>query len=648
MPKLDHTTRTIDFLGEFTLANFLDWLVTLCLGGILVLTALQLGGVRSETQLMLQPLYIVLLVLHGLSMAASGPEQRKFNLVPFFFIPFLVWAFVSVLWWTPTPWLGYYELSYFLTAFLFGWVVVNNVRTRSHLWTLLIISLIPLGHAIFIGYYQFFQNPREMAGVSLGYPVELSAQYLGQATGLFADPGSFASLLLILLPSFIVAAFVPRLPVIVRFLSFYVAVILVLGIALTQVYWAAAAVVVVLAVVPWFCFETKKRRGLFSFLGAGSALLLLSGMYVLSPLFERGLTRALSAEGEGIRLVFWKKGLGVLAESPITGSGAGSFSLQMERSADLMLSRLPLTPHNDYMLVLSNYGLIGGLLAFTPLLFIFWYALRRWRQEPYKFKTIEGYIMPSKKFFLALAICGGFAGLLCAAFHFLLYIPALLLYAVLMGAILVKFSFPRIVALPQVRFSGLLYFISCSVLGFTLWAHASLFTESKGLELEARQRLDVLVERGIGVSGNFKIVDKVIRLYEDALIVDSENVDAWIGLSMAVCQLHYRDPADFASIGERAVKAAWRAYELCPEYWLASAQLGVAYALEGEIEAAGEALQRALRLAPNVSNAHYYYAAFLAADSSMREEAIQQVRRALEIDPENVPARRLEQKLLIL
>lgn len=597
---------------------------------------------------MLQPLYIVLLVLHGLSIAACRPEQRKFYLVPFFFLLFLAWAFASVLWWTPTPWRGYYELSYFLTAFIFGWVAVNNVRTRSHLWTLLVMSLIPLGQAIFIGYYQFFQNPTEMARVSLGYPLELSSQYLGQATGIFADPGSFAAFLIILMPSFIVAAFVPRLPVIVRFLSFYVGVILVLGIALAQVYWAVAAVVVVLAVVPWFCFEGNKRRCLFSCLGSGSALILLFGMYLLSPLFERGLSRALSAEGEGIRLVFWERGLEVLAASPITGGGAGSFSLQMERSADLALARLPLTPHNDFILIFSNYGLIGGLLAFMPLFFVLFFALRRWRQEPYKFKTMDGYIMPSNKFFLALAISGGFAFLLCAVFHFLSYIPALLLYGVLMGAILVKFTFPRAVALPEFRFSGLLYFISCSVLGFTFWAHTSLLTESKGLELEAQQRLDVLVERGIGVSGNFKLVDKVIRLYEDALIADSENVDAWIGLSMALCQLHYREPADFVSIGERAVQAAWRAYELCPEYWLASAQLGVAYALEGEIEAAGEALQRALRLGPNVSNAHYYYAAFLAADSSMREEAIQQVRRALEIDPKNAPARRLEQKLLIL
>ena len=648
MPNLNNTARNIDYYGEFSWANLLDWLVTFCLGGILVLTALQLGGVRPETQLMLQPLFILLLLLHGLCLAASRPERRELYLIPFFFIPFLIWAGASLWFWTPTPWRGSYELSYFFAAFLFGWVAVNSVRTRAHLWVLLVLSLIPVGQAIFIGYYQFFQNPQKMASVLVDFPIELNAQYLGQATGLFADPGSFAAFLLILLPCFIVGAFVARFPLIVRFLSFYVAVILVVGIALTQTYWAAALVVVVLAVVPLFCFESKGRRCLFSFLGAGSAITVFGLMFIFSPPFERGLARVMSPESEGIRLVLWQEALGLLAEHPAVGTGAGSFSLMMEQSTELSLPKLPLTPHNDFLLILSNYGLIGGCLVFLPVALVLYYALRRWSREPFKLKTLDGQVMPSNKFFLSLSICAVVAFILCASLHFLIYIPALLLYGVLMASILVKFGFRRSVALPSSRFTGPLYFLACSVVGFTFWAHAAGVTESQGHQLQASQRLESLVERGIGVSGNFKLVDQVIQLYEDALIADPKNAEAWIGLSMAVCQLHYREPADFERIGERAVLAARRAYEICPEYWLASAQLGVAHALAGDIAAAGDALLQAIELAPNVSNAHYYYAAFLGGDTSMREEAINQVRRALEIDPGNVAARRLEQKLLIL
>lgn len=648
MPITSSTDRSIDYFGELSWANLLDWMITFCLGGILVLTAMQLGGVRPETQLLLQPLYVVLMALHGLGLAVSRRELRKLNPVPFFLLPFLLWALVSVCFLTPTPWRGSYELGYFFTAFLFGWVAVNNVRTRAHLWVLVIISLLPLAQGIFVGFYQFFQDPTRMVGVSLNYPIELSSQYLGKATGLFADSGSFAAFLLMFLPCFMIAAFVPRLPVILRMLSFYVALILVVGITLTQTYWAALSVVLVMAIVPWFCFEEKRRRYLFSFLGIGAAMVVFLLMYTFNPLFERGFAQALTPEGEGIRLLLWNEVANSLAQNPISGSGAGSFSLMMEKSSDIALSNLPLTPHNDFLLILNGYGLVGACLLFLPLAYVFYRAIRQWAKEPFKLKTRNGYLMTTQKFFLSVGICAGIVLMVCSSLHFLIYIPALLLYGVLILSILTKLSFRRTVSLPDFRFSGSLYFLISSCLGALFWAHSSLITESHGLEMQARQRLEVLVEKGVGVSGNFKLVDRVIMTYEDALIVDPMNADAWIGLSMAICQLHYRDPADFERTGARAVDAASRAYEICPEYWLASAQLGVAFALSGQIEEARDALTRAVGLAPNSSNAHYYYAAFLAGEVSMREEAIEQVRRALEIDPENAVARRLEQKLLIL
>jgi tetratricopeptide (TPR) repeat protein len=55
-----------------------------------------------------------------------------------------------------------------------------------------------------------------------------------------------------------------------------------------------------------------------------------------------------------------------------------------------------------------------------------------------------------------------------------------------------------------------------------------------------------------------------------------------------------------------------------------------------------------LELAPNNSNAHYYYAAFLSLNKEQREQALISVRMALDINPQNTAARRLQQKLLIL
>ncbi|WPJ97964.1 hypothetical protein SH580_09605 [Coraliomargarita algicola] len=144
------------------------------------------------------------------------------------------------------------------------------------------------------------------------------------------------------------------------------------------------------------------------------------------------------------------------------------------------------------------------------------------------------------------------------------------------------------------------------------------------------------------------MLDRVIERYEDAVVADSENVDAWIGLSAAVCQLYFRSPAEFEKIAERAVRCAERGVEMSPDYWKSWAQLGVARAFYGEAQLAESALLKALEFAPNNSNAHYYYAAYLSSMNTRRDEALATVQRALEINPNNAAARRLQQKLLIL
>ena len=364
MPSVIDKSGNVDYFGQLSWVNLVDWVVTLCLGFIVIATAVQLGGVRPETQHGLLPMYGVLMVLHGLWLAVNKERPLLLNPIPFLFVPFLLWASYSVLFLSPAPWRGAYELSYFFGAFLFAWVAVNNVRTRAHLWLLIICALVPAVYAVFIGFYQFFQEPLRMADASAGYPLQLSSQFVGQSTGNFADPNSFAIYLLVLLPGVMIAAFVPRLPKILRVLCFYIGLMLVVGITFTQTYWASAVVVLLMATVPWFCFKEKRSRILASGLGVGMAMTVFFGMFFYNPLFKKGLSRSVTSEGEGIRLVLWKEALKSLSESPAVGTGGGSYMLDLEHSSSLSLDRLPLTPHNDFLLILGQYGVLGALLLF--------------------------------------------------------------------------------------------------------------------------------------------------------------------------------------------------------------------------------------------------------------------------------------------
>lgn len=640
----------IVLFGRLSWGNFFDWLVTLCLGAIIIVTTVSLGGVRPDTHRVLLPLFALLLTLHGFWLALERESPKRISQVPLFFVPGLLWMLCSVLWWSPVPWRGWYELIYSLEIFICLWVLANNVRTRAHLWLLIIMSLAPSAVAVFNGFYQFFQDPGRMVGAVTDYGLKIHPEFLGRATGAFADPNTFAAFLLILLPSLLIAAAVPRLPLILRMLAFYIALMFLGAIAFTQSYWASAFVVLLLALVPWFCFRTLKRRTLFSLLGVVAATVVFVGMVIYHPLFKKGLQRALSEEGEGVRLVLWQEALAIAAEHPVAGVGAGGYGAAFEQSPRVALADAPVTPHNDYLLVLSQLGLVGAVLFGGPALYVVCKAWGRWRKEPYeaRLRDSKGTIMPPQRFFFSLGLGGAIAFALCMTATFVFYVPALALYGVLAFSILVKASFNRRIRLPEqvlLRWSYALLVV-CAAWSFYILGGAKI--EAQALELRARQQLEHVVDLRVHVSGNTALLDEVILLYEDAVIADAANVDAWLGLSASICQLYFRNPADFEVIGTRAVAAARRGIDLSPRYWKVWAQFGVAQSFAGNAEAAEAALTKALELAPHNSNAHYYYAAYLGTFKDRREDALNAVRIALEINPRNTAARRLQQKLLIL
>lgn len=640
----------VALFGKLSWDNTVDWMVTFCLGGIIMLTTVKLGGVRPETQVALLPLYALLLALHGFWFALNPEAPKRVSHVPLWFVPGLLWMVISAAWLSPVSWLGWYEVIYSLQAFIVLWVLANNVRTRAHLWCLIALSLLPIVVATFNGFYQFFQDPTSVVDAMTPYPLSLHAEFLGRATGAFADPNSFASFLLILLPSLLIAAAVKRFPVIIRLLCFYIAVMLLIGIILTQAYWASFATVVVTALVPWFCFRKVKTRVLFSLGGVVVSGLVLILVLVFHPLFAKGVKNAASIDGEGVRLVLWEEALAMFAESPVVGQGAGAYGAAFEQSSRVNLPDSPITPHNDFLMILSQLGLVGALLFALPVAIVILRALKAFKAEPYAIKPRDSdeKIMPPQRFFLSLGIMGCAACGLCMFFSFLFYVPALALYAVMMFSILVKSSFDRSLVLPSGWAFRFVYVLFAVGAGWSFFVFGSHKLEAQALELRGRQQLDHLADMRVHVSGNVTLLDQVIVLYEDALVMDENNVGAWIGLSSAVCQLYFRNPSEFDSIGSRAVRCAERAVTLSPEYWMSWAQLGVANSLCGDTEAAEASLLKTLELAPNSSNAHYYYAAFLGAFGERREEALSFVEKALQINPGNSAARRLKQKLLIL
>lgn len=647
MPSLIDKSGNLDYWGRLSWANFVDWLITCCLGAIIALSTVLLGGARPDTHALILPLFACLIGLHGLWLAIDQDPLKRLSHVPLYFIPFLVWMWLNLFQVSSTAWRGWYECIYALEAFIFLWVLVNNVRTHAHLWVLVTSALLPAAYAIFIGFFQFFQTPSKLATAYTDYSLSLSSEFWGQATGSFADPNSFAAFLLILLPPLLIAGAVPHLPIIIRILCLYITAMFVVSIFFTQVSWPLLILILIFLLVPWGVFLKHSHRVWGSLIGVCLSAMLMSGFLWG---FKDRTSPAIILEGETIRLALWEEALQMIQHAPLTGAGAGSFAIEFEQSATASLSRLPLTPHNDYLLMLSEYGVMGGLLLLLPSAFVVWWSLRYWRATAARIKLTHGrgMMMPPTKFFLSMALGGTVSFALCLVGSFIFYIPALTWYGMLFFSILIKSSFIKRLHMPTGNYLRAAYF--CIALGLACgfyWVSAPRI-QAQALELHARQRLDQIVEQGVHLSGNPALLDAVIELYATAIRLDPKNVDAWIGLSAAKCQLFFRRPGDYEQIGAKASEYAQQAIALSEHYWMAWAQLGIAQALRGSHTEAETALIRALDLAPNNSNAHYYWAAYMSHFNDRRAEAITVVQRALEINPDNVVARRLQQKLLIL
>lgn len=650
MPSLIDRSGSIPLYGQVSWANFIDWLVTICLVAIIVLMTTLLGGIRPETHLKILPLYGALLFLHGLWLVLTKNNSRRISLIPILFLPFIVWLVLGNLFWNSVSWRGWQSLIYVLEGFLYFWVFVNNVRSRSHL-AFITIALLTIGLAsVLNGLYQFFHNPASIAGTLGGATITLSELYHGKATGTFADPNSLAVYLLILLPVSIVATVVRRFPLLLRALFGYISVMFLACIIFTQALWAIFTCIPIFSLIAWLCFVRSKVRIYFALISATLFLGLASAFINLTPSFAHNIESSLVESIEGTRLEVWVESLRIAASSRFLGKGAGSFSSQLEQSSRLSTVNYWQTPHSDIIQFILEYGIIGVICLALPLWWIISRAYLRFKQEPvgHRLKGRRGKWMPINRMVLSMALSSVCILFFCCIIGKVFVLPTFLLIGALAVGILVKLSFNRTLIMPQGQRVPYFCILFCLFFGISFALTGRVVLDAQAHEAVASERLNQIVANRVHISGDVALLDSIFSEFKWATMLCPGHVDAWVGLSVAQSLKVYQRPEEAPQIGLIAKEYALNATTLSQDYWRGWAQLGVAYALCGDHLCAENAFEKALELAPNNSNTNYQWGAFLSHFPERRAEAISAVQRSLEINPENQVARRLRQKLLLL
>lgn len=640
----------IPFYGYLTWPNFTDWLVTICLCVLFVLAGVSMGSVRPNTHLLLLPGFALLLSLHG-AWYLTVKSSERLSLIPFLFLPFLLWAAFSSGRISPMAWRGWQDWIYYMEAFILLWVLCNNGQTVSHLWFICISALIPVGYGTLLGFYQLFQNPNKIADAFVGVPIEMSGEYVGRSIGVFVDPHSFALLLLFLFPCIFFVGLSRRLSVLLRILCLYIAAILLVITVLTEVFWVLIGLVIMLLTVACFLYKNLSKR-IRAGLSWATAFLLFAGLLIVfNEVIREQALLAWSTDGEGVRRLLWPEALNLAMENIVFGGGGGAFRLLLEQSPRIGMSHEVQTPLNDILHLSVEYGLLGLLFIVVPILLLLIASNRSLSRQPYQKysgRTRKRLVMPTQRFFISLSLIGALAFFVGSFLHGVLLLPALLFHGTLFLGVLIKTSFKRTLILPHHWFVRSIYGIFALFAGLTFWDFASPVLRAREIEMVASQRLEEIVERKLHLSGNLETLNEVLAEYANGCLLDPENADLWLGRSQASAQRIFTNPSLFREIGEESLVFAKRAVEISPSYNRAWSQLGLAYALSGNTDAAEEALLKGLALAPNSSNAHYYWSSFAGAFEDKMEAAKKSAKRAVEINPQNGPALRVNRKLNIL
>ena len=153
--------------------------------------------------------------------------------------------------------------------------------------------------------------------------------------------------------------------------------------AQTRSIWLATAVAVGIGALLGLVPKGSFRNIIFGAIG-------IVGLFLLSsPVQER----IMDPSNLNIRKVFWEHSLQMTQEHPLSGVGPGQWRIHFPKygligmDPSVAEGARPISrPHNDFIWVLSEMGIVGLFFFVGFLAWVGWFALKRYRAQPKEFE----------------------------------------------------------------------------------------------------------------------------------------------------------------------------------------------------------------------------------------------------------------------
>ncbi len=323
-----------------------------------------------------------------------------------------------------------------LFAFLF-FTVVNNLHGQDEA---LIISFTLIALATLIAGYAVAQLAHHSNQVW-----NMISPYPGRASGTFISPNNLAGFLAMLLPLALAFLLVGRVSVVTRILLGYAAVAMVAGLAVTfsRAGWMAAAAGIFLLLGILLGHGNHRLKAVLLLV-----VMLAGGGYFTSHYLSKTvgyMQRVASPDGDsGLEVIgassdsrrqMWGAAAQMWRDNFWWGVGPAHYDYRFREYRPEIVQARPDRAHNDYLNLLADWGVVGGVIVFAGIgIFIFGLA-KTWphvRREENDF----GHGQSNRFAFFLGAVCGLAALAVHSAMDFNLHIPANALIGVTLLALL--------------------------------------------------------------------------------------------------------------------------------------------------------------------------------------------------------------------
>ncbi len=649
--------------------RFLDGLVVCGIGVVLLLILFRLGGYVPYGWSMLSPTraLCVVAVLHGLSRLIRR-DAGGIHPAAFLPVPFLVFAIGMALLagWSLEAEL---KLVVWMQAYLLYFLVLHSVRTRTLQFMLITAVILVLAVGLFGIFRQAYFEPHWFP-----HPERLRSDgYEGASGGYLAVPATFAGWVLLLFPFFLIGAAGRRLSGPIRIVLGFLAFASVFGLLAAGSGEALLIAAVLIFLTPLFTSPSWKQR--FKAWGwtLGVAAVLALFLWAIgSPLVARAGAIVAGERSELDGRIAAVAGA-MFQDRPAEGHGAGAFQLRWDNFAPEDLRVAPQYAHNDWLELLAETGLLGVATVLLPLAGFLVFGFRETAKLPFHQMTESERIrlarmqveqpsrrgrrrrrrkeerpdgkIPRRRLFIPAMGLGLLAFSIYACFSFSAQLPLVLFTAAIVAGLFGRMVHPGDLfreASSTARWFGagvpLFIGVGVLVLGNAAFSARGYATEGEEALVEALESPDRLFFEP-------ELLERAEAGFRASLELRKRNQAALDGLALTLLHRIYLEE-EASVVGDRALSVTSEAIALMPGHGLFQLYHAMALGLAGspwnEVE---NHFETALSLAPGRAQAHVAYASYLLLNGGSKEKAQALVERALQLDPEYMPARNLRTRM---